>query len=102
MAFGVVLFTQLGQGTTMQMLLARLNLLKDQSNSELEYQRRHARLIAARAAQGRLQQLYHSGVLYPSIWQKVGPILETQVQEYVEAQHELLQDNPELQVESLE
>ncbi|MBI3942975.1 MAG: Na+/H+ antiporter [Chloroflexi bacterium] len=102
MAYGVVLFTLLGQGTTMQMLLARLNLLKDQSTIDLEYHRRHARLIAARAAQSRLQQLHHNGILYPATWQKIAPVLENQVKEFLEAQNQLLQKAPELQAESLE
>ncbi|GIK42928.1 MAG: hypothetical protein BroJett011_67610 [Chloroflexota bacterium] len=57
MTFGVVLFTLLAQGTTMQLLLRRLGLIR-RTEPELEYERRHGRLMAARAARNRLQQLH--------------------------------------------
>jgi monovalent cation:H+ antiporter, CPA1 family len=53
MAFGMALFTLLAQGTTMQLLLRRLGLVQ-RTEAEPEYERRHGRLRAARAANARV------------------------------------------------
>jgi CPA1 family monovalent cation:H+ antiporter len=101
MTFGVVLFTLLAQGTTMQLLLRRLGLIR-RTESELEYERRHGRLMAARAARNRLQQLYHEGIISATTWERLSPLLDDRVQAHLEAQQALLRDQPELQAEELE
>lgn len=101
MTFGVVLFTLLAQGTTMQLLLRRLGLIR-RTESELEYERRHGRLMAARAARNRLQQLYHEGIISAATWERLSPHLDNQVQTHLEAQQALLRDQPALQAEELE
>jgi CPA1 family monovalent cation:H+ antiporter len=101
MTFGVVLFTLLAQGTTMQMLLRRLGLLQ-RAEAELEYERRHARLMATRAAQGRIQELHQQGVISAMAWQQLSPTLEEQVQSALTAQQELLAEQPALRAEERE
>jgi CPA1 family monovalent cation:H+ antiporter len=101
MTFGVVLFTLLAQGTTMQLLLRRLGLIR-RTESELEYERRHGRLMAARAARNRLQQLHQEGIISVTTWEHLSPHLENQVQAHLEAQQALLRDQPALQAEELE
>ncbi len=101
MAFGVVLFTLLGQGTTMQFLLSRLGLTQ-QAEERLEFERRHGRLMAIRAARERLEQLYREGTLSELTWKQLAPEIDQQVQAQLEAQHELLNQHPVLQAEELE
>jgi CPA1 family monovalent cation:H+ antiporter len=101
MAFGVVLFTLLAQGTTMQLLLHRLGLIK-RIPAELEYERRHGRLMAVRAARDRLEQLHHDGVISGTTWEKLSSNLEGQIQSRLDAQRTLLDELPELQAEEME
>ena len=70
MAFGVVLFTLLVQGTSMQLLLKRLGLV-GRTTMQLEYERRQAKVLAARAAHKRLEQLHADGAFATSTWGEV-------------------------------
>jgi CPA1 family monovalent cation:H+ antiporter len=101
MTFGVVLFTLLVQGTTMQLLLRRLGLL-ERAESELEYERRHARLMAVRAAYSRVQQLHQQGMISTLAWEQLAPELEQQVETALAAQQALLREQPALQAEERE
>ncbi len=101
MAFGVVLFTLLGQGTTMQFLLRRLGLTQ-QAEEKLEFERRQGRLLAVRSARERLEQLYREGTLSGMAWNQLQPELEEHIARHQEAQHALLNLHPALQAEELE
>ena len=101
MAFGVVLFTLLGQGTTMQLLMRRLGLAK-RSEEELEYERRHGRLVAVRSARDRLAQMHHEGTLTATTWDEMSSKLDAQIREYRDAQNELLRAQPALHAEELD
>jgi len=101
MAFGVVLFTLLVQGTTMNLLLRRLGLIH-KGEVELEYERRHARLMAARAAHDRLQELHGAGLISGTAWEALRPELEQQMKEAREAQHALLLEHPALRDEEID
>ena len=67
MAFGVVLFTLLAQGTTIQFLLERLGLTK-RSPHWVARERRLGRLFATRAGLRRLEELYQEGLLPDEMW----------------------------------
>jgi CPA1 family monovalent cation:H+ antiporter len=101
MTFGVVLFTLLAQGTTMQLLMKRLGLGIAPA-LELEYERRHGRLIAAQAALHRIEEMFQANLFSLAIWQQSEPELRGQVDEALIAQNELLKDHPELQHEERE
>jgi CPA1 family monovalent cation:H+ antiporter len=101
MTFGVVLFTLLVQGTTMHLLLRRLGLIQ-RAEVELEYERRHGRLLAARAARERLKHLYREGLISVTTWEHLAPELDQQIEVYRDAQRALLREQPELQGEELE
>lgn len=96
MAFGVVLFTLLVQGTTMSPLLRRLGLLRS-TEAQLDYERCHGQLMATRAALDRLRQIYHSGVISATTWEQLAPRLEAQLQDCLNTQRELLHTYPDLQ-----
>lgn len=101
MTFGVVLFTLLAQGTTMQFLLRRLGI-GVAPPLELEYERRHGRLIAAQAAFRRVKEMYLGNLFSLNIWKQIEPELQKQVEIALSAQNELLEKHPELQYEERE
>lgn len=101
MTFGVVLFTLLAQGTTMQFLLRRLGI-GVAPPLELEYERRHGRLIAAQAAFRRIKEMYLGNLFSLTIWKEIEPKLQKQIADALEAQNELLKEHPELQFEERE
>lgn len=98
MTFGVVLFTLLAQGTTMQLLLRRLGIGQPEA-IELEYERRHGRLLAAQAALRRVKEMHAANLLSLTTWQQIEPKLKTRVGEALAAQTNLLEEHPELQLE---
>ncbi|CAN5379021.1 Na+/H+ antiporter [soil metagenome] len=101
MTFGVVLFTLLAQGTTMQFLMRRLGL-GVAPEPELEYERRHGRLLGAQAALRRLEEMHSDSMLSLATWQKIEPKLRQQVATALAAQMKLFEEYPDLQVEEHE
>jgi CPA1 family monovalent cation:H+ antiporter len=101
MAFGVVLFTLLAQGTTMQLLMRRLGLVR-RAEAQLEYERRSGRLMASRAARQRLLELYNAGVISLATWERLSADLDRRIQKELDAQRETVQAHPELQAEEIE
>jgi CPA1 family monovalent cation:H+ antiporter len=80
MAFGVVLFTLLVEGTTMQVLLRRLGLV-GRTAAELDYERRRARVLAARAARRRLEHMHEDGAFSSYTWEEIAPELDYYVRQ---------------------
>jgi CPA1 family monovalent cation:H+ antiporter len=70
MAFGVVLFTLLAEGTTMQFLLKWLGLV-GRTTMQLDYERRQANVLAARAARKRLEQMHEDGAFSTHTWEEI-------------------------------
>jgi CPA1 family monovalent cation:H+ antiporter len=101
MTFRVVLFTLLAQGTTMQFLLKRLGIGQPEP-LELEYERRHGRLLAAQAAHRRVEEMHRDNLLSPATWKKIEPELKKQVADALKAQTDLLEAHPGLQAEEHE
>ena len=101
MTFGVVLFTLLVQGTTMPFLMRLLKLVQT-GTAQLEYQRRHGRVAAARAAYQRLEELHGKGLITAATWSALRPELENRVEDSRQAQLQLLEQHPELQAEERE
>lgn len=101
MTFGVVLFTLLIQGTTMNTLLCRLGLV-ERAEDDLEYERRHGRLVAAHAAHERIQKLHSAGMIASTTWEKLAPELQQRIEEYSRSQRALLEQQPDLRREEEE
>jgi CPA1 family monovalent cation:H+ antiporter len=70
MAFGVLLFTLMGQGTTIPILLKRLGLI-ERPEHVVEHERYLGRLLAAQGGLRRLEQLHRGGVLTGEMWQSL-------------------------------
>ena len=67
LTFGVVLFTILVQSLTMDGLLRRLKVI-ERSEERLEYERRHARALAARAGYEHLERMHRDGLITSHTW----------------------------------
>ncbi len=100
MAFGVVLFTLLVQGGSMPWVLKWLGI---GSNDEerLEFERRHARAVAARAGHEYLTRAYRQGVISAHTWEVLRPLLEQRNQRLQRAVEQILRQHPALQMEEL-
>jgi len=75
MAFGVVLFSIVGQGYSMDRLLLRLKVLI-RSDEQLEYESRQARALATRAGYEHVQKLSEDGLVSLHTWETLQPILK--------------------------
>ena len=100
MAFGVVLFTLLGQGTTIQSLLRWLQLIK-RSPHILDRERRMGQLYATQAGMRRLADLYHDGLLSKDIWAGLRTEYEHTGQQVAEKMTELFAEHADLEQEVL-
>ena len=67
MTFGVVLFTLLAQGTTIQYLLERLHLT-ERSPHWVEREMKLGRLFATQAGFSRLERMHREGLLPDEMW----------------------------------
>jgi monovalent cation:H+ antiporter, CPA1 family len=101
MAFGVVLFTILVQGFTMQPLVKAMNLVQ-RSEMQEEYERRHARAVAARAAYQRLEQMHGEGLFSNHTWQLLSPLLEQHSKALAGSVREVLEADPSVEAEELD
>lgn len=101
MAFGVVLFTLLVQGSSMDALLKKLHLIVRTENQE-EYERRHARFVANRAATKYLESMNEQGLLSEHIWSHMAPLFKQRDEQLVEAVRDVLSSDPSVEVEELD
>jgi CPA1 family monovalent cation:H+ antiporter len=101
MAFGVVLFTLLVQGFSMDWLVRRLKLV-ERSHLQEEYERRHARFVAGRAAYNYLQRMSQQGIISEHTWQRLAPIMERQNDNLVQAVKEVITSEPAVEAEELD
>ncbi len=101
MTFGIVLFTILVQGTTMQFLIRRLGIGR-QPEVELEYERRYGRLLAAQSELRRVAEMHREGLISSTTWEQVDEPLKEQIRDLLDAQRQLIQAYPALQSEERE
>ncbi len=101
MAFGVVLFTILVQGFSMQPLVKAMNLVQ-RSEMQKEYERRHARAVAARSAFERLGEMHREGLFSNHTWQLLSPLLEQHSQALAGSVREVLEADPSVEAEELD
>ena len=95
LTFAVVLFTLLVQAITISPLLRKLGLT-GHSETEREYERIHARLLAARAARTRMKEQYATGALDPTAWSAVEKELQERIQKLSQEQQAFAQAHPDL------
>ncbi|NND01982.1 MAG: hypothetical protein HKN91_04285, partial [Acidimicrobiia bacterium] len=98
MTFGVVLFTLLVQGLTIERLIRRLGLA-EKSEAALEQQRTQARLYANRAAQRELARLRDEGILFGDLWAAMDKHYDAEIDITRDHLRNHLQTHPELEAD---
>jgi CPA1 family monovalent cation:H+ antiporter len=101
MAFGVVLFTLLVQGFSMDWLIKRLKLIV-RSPAQDEYEARHARFVAARAGYDYLRRRNQEGLISEHTWQKLSPLLKKQNDVLMDEVKQGMTSDPEVEAEELD
>jgi CPA1 family monovalent cation:H+ antiporter len=101
MAFGVVLFTLIVQGFTMGPLVRKLHII-ERSESQDEYERRHARALASRTAYEHLHKQYRQGLLSEHSWSIMAPLLEEHNKSLTIAVKDVLANEPDLEAEEMD
>ena len=99
--FGVVLFTLLIQGTTMRSVIRRLHIIY-RSETQIEYEKQHARLTALRAAETRLDRMHDEGGLSTPAWERLKPDLRNRIHTQANGLRSLLHETPMLETEELD
>jgi CPA1 family monovalent cation:H+ antiporter len=100
MTFGVVLFSIIGQGFSMDRLLKRLEVIT-LSEGQAEYERRNARALAERAGFDQIKRLSESGFISKNTWDFLKPILEERLEALTSAVQEALHTVPDLEAQEL-
>ncbi|MCB8977883.1 MAG: Na+/H+ antiporter [Ardenticatenaceae bacterium] len=98
MTFGVVLFTLLFQGMTIERIIQRLQLA-NKPPQRVELQRRQATLFAKWAGKHELDRLQDNGILFPDIWESMSQVYDEEIMDKKEDLRTHLQDFPELEQE---
>lgn len=96
MTFGVVLFTLLVQGTTIENLIRRLGLARKPEHL-VEYQRRQARLYTQRAGQQEINRLLQEGILFRDVWQAVSTVYDEEIDKTKLTIRDQLEAHPEIE-----
>ncbi len=100
MSFGVVLFSIIVQGFSMDRVLKGLKVIK-QTEGQMEYERRQARALAERAGYERIQGLSKGGLISEHTWEHLQPVLEQRLKNLTLAVQEILHDTPDIEEQEL-
>ena len=98
MTFGVVLFTLVVQGLTIEGLIKRLGLATRRTE-RVEQQRRQARILAQQTALEELKRLYEQGILSHDLFQAMGDLYEADLIRGRDGLRRHLQRHPELETD---
>ena len=101
MAFGLVLFSLLVQGASADWFVKRLKLVQ-RSNVQEEYERRHARFVAGRAAHDYIRRMSQQGIISEHTWQRLAPLLEKRTSALADAVKEVVISDPVVEAEELD
>jgi len=101
MTFGVVLFTLLVQGLSMGGLVRRLGVITV-SDQQREYERRHARALAAQASYDHIDRMHRQGLISAHTWEVLKPTLQRRGEALKEAVQEVLHNVPQLEIEEMQ
>ena len=97
MSYGVVLFSLLVQGTTMQSLIKRLQLIQRSSTQEA-YELNQARAVASKASFDHLQELNNEGLISQHAWDLIQSPMKRVIENRRNAVKEILHENRSVEV----
>jgi CPA1 family monovalent cation:H+ antiporter len=101
MAFGVVLFTLLVQGFSMDWVIKRLKLVV-RSPAQDEYESRHARFVASRASYDYLRRRSQEGLISDHTWQKLSALMKKKNDALMDEDKKVMNSEPEVEAEELD
>jgi CPA1 family monovalent cation:H+ antiporter len=101
MAFGVVLFTLLVQGVSMDWLVKRLKLVV-RSPAQDEYELRHARFVASRASYDHLRRRTQEGMISEHTWEKLSALMKKQNDALMDEVKQVMTSEPDVEAEELD
>jgi CPA1 family monovalent cation:H+ antiporter len=101
MAFGVVLFTLLVQGFSMDWFVKRLKLVV-RSPAQDEYELRHARYVAGRASHDHLRRRTQEGMISEHTWQKLSELMKKQNDALMDEVKQVMTSEPDVEAEELD
>ena len=100
MAFGIVLFTILVQGSTMPGLISKLKL-NEKTESERQFQLNQARAVASQYAYHHLENQYEEGLISERAWELIQRPLKRQIKVRTDAVREIMQADRSVEVSEL-
>ncbi len=101
MAFGVVLFTLLVQGFSMNWLVKKLKLIV-RLPAQDEYELRHARFVAGRSSYDYLRRRSQEGMISEHTWQKLSALMKKQNDLLMDEVRQVMTSEPEVEAEELD
>lgn len=101
MVFGLVLFTLLVQGTSMNWLVRRTGIIKRRMDRE-EYDLRRARATSTRAAYDHLKRIHNGGMISTHVWEIITKSLNPYTAKLTDSVQEVLKEHPEVEAEELD
>jgi len=101
MAFGVVLFTLLVQGSTMKPLINRMGLI-EKSKAQTEYESLNARAVMARTAYKQLESMHNEGILSRHVWSVLSTPIENHADTLVNAAARTMSSHPDVEIREME
>ncbi|MHB1414580.1 MAG: Na+/H+ antiporter [Chloroflexota bacterium] len=102
MAFGVVLFTLLVQGTTIQPLLGWLRVGVSRGADSLRFEELHARLAALREGERHLNTMHRQGLLSSYTWEDMSSTMRDDENSLTKQVNDLMEASPHLAEEERE
>jgi len=101
MVFGLVLFTLLIQGTTMNWLVKRAGIIQRREERD-EYDLRRARVSTTRAAYDHLKRIHNAGMISNHVWNIITKTVDPYTKELTESMQDILKEYPEVETEELD
>ena len=98
MTFGVVLFTLLIQGVSIEWIIKRLGLAA-RPVEQVEQQRRQAGILAQRAGLNELDRLHQQGILFRGLYEAMASLYKGELARDREALRDHLRRHPELETD---
>jgi len=101
MVFGLVLFTLLFQGTTMNWLVRRTGIIQRRQERD-EYDLRRARVTTTRAAYDHLKKIQKEGMISKHVWDIITDTIEPYTKDLTDSMRDILKKHPEVEAEELD
>jgi CPA1 family monovalent cation:H+ antiporter len=101
MVFGLVLFTLLIQGTTMNWLVTKVGIIQRREERD-EYDLRRARVSTTRAAYDHIRHLYDAGMVSSHVWDIISNTIDPYTKELTDSMQDVLKEHPEVESEELD